>query len=194
MANQKKKQAPPDLTKLKPFSRNGGQKEEKSNLMVVIETPRGSRNKYAFNPELGVFELRKVLPEGMVFPYDFGFVPSTLADDGDPFDVLVLMDQSAFPGCIVTSRLIGVVEGEETKDGKTERDDRLIAVACQSHTHSDIQHIKDLNETMLEELEKFFETYHFDDSTKFKVLGYRGPKQALRLLKSSISGKSNGKK
>ena len=65
----------------------------------------------------------------MVFPYDFGFVPSTLAEDGDPIDVLLLMDSSAFPGCVIESRLIGVIEGEQNKDGKKERNDRLIAVA-----------------------------------------------------------------
>jgi inorganic pyrophosphatase len=91
-------------------SRGGGRE-----LRVVIETPKGSRNKYAFNPDLGVFELRKVLPAGMVFPYDFGFVPRTRAGDGDPLDVLVLMDEPAFPGCVLGCRLVGVIRGRSRK-------------------------------------------------------------------------------
>jgi len=81
-------------------------------IQVVIETPKGSRNKYAFDPEQKTFQLTKVLPAGMAFPYDFGFVPSTKAEDGDPTDVLVLMDEPAFPGCLLTCRVIGIIEGE----------------------------------------------------------------------------------
>ena len=82
-------------------------------LRVMIETPKGRRNKFAFNPNEHIFELQKVLPSGMAFPYDFGFVPSTKADDGDPIDVMVLMDEPAFPGCALTCRPIGVIEGEQ---------------------------------------------------------------------------------
>src|ERR1700686_915727 len=93
-------------TILKPFN-----KQDESSIQVVIETPKGCRNKYAFDPKLRSFKLSRVLPDGMVFPYDFGFVPSTLAEDGDPIDVLLLMDAPAFPGCVVDSRLIGGMEG-----------------------------------------------------------------------------------
>jgi inorganic pyrophosphatase len=130
-----------------------------------------------------VFKLKKVLPEGMVFPHDFGFIPSTRADDGDPLDVLVLMDQSAFPGCIVEARLIGVIEGEQSEDGKTERNDRLLAVSNASHTHSDIKSISDLNESLLREVEKFFVNYHANDGATFKVLGRKGVDAAVKCLK-----------
>src|SRR6187399_1471528 len=76
-------------------------------IQVIIETPKGSRNKYAFDAEQKIFELKKVLPAGMAFPYDFRFVPSTIAEDGDPIDVLVLMDEPAFPGCLLQCRLVG---------------------------------------------------------------------------------------
>jgi inorganic pyrophosphatase len=72
--------------------------DDRKTIQVIIETPKGSRNKYAFDPKQRVFELKTVLPAGMFFPYDFGFIPSTVADDGDPIDVLVLMDEPAFPG------------------------------------------------------------------------------------------------
>src|ERR1700691_4088489 len=97
-----------DPTRLKPFD-----SADKQVLQVVIETLKGSRNKFAFNVDEHIFELKTVLPAGMAFPYDFGFVPSTEADDGDPVDVLVLMDEPAFPGCVLTCRPIGVIEGEQ---------------------------------------------------------------------------------
>ena len=86
-------------TILKPFDKN-----DRSMVQVVIETPKGSRNKYKFEPNLSSFKLSKVLPDGMVFPYDFGFVPSTQAADGDPIDVLLLIDEPAFPGCVIESQ------------------------------------------------------------------------------------------
>jgi inorganic pyrophosphatase len=155
---------------------------KKQIVQVVIETPKGSRNKYAFDPEQRVFTLKKVLPEGMVFPHDFGFIPSTQADDGDPVDVLILMDEAAFPGCVVKARLVGVIEGEQTEDGKTERNDRLLAVSVTSHTHSDLKSIKDLNNTFLRELQKFFENYHATDEQTFQVLSCKGPEAAIKCL------------
>src|SRR6202011_5737251 len=97
-------------------------------VQVVIETPKGSRNKYAFDPEQKVFELKKVWPAGMTFPYDFGFIPSTKAEDGDPTDVLVLMDEPAFPGVLVKCRVIGVIEGEQGKKKNRQRNDRIVGV------------------------------------------------------------------
>ena len=80
--------------------------DDKQILRVVVETPKGSRNKFAFDPDQHLFHLKKVLPTGMAFPYDFGFVPSTEAEDGDPIDVLILMDGPAFPGCVLKCRPI----------------------------------------------------------------------------------------
>lgn len=92
------------LDRLNPFDRD--------DILVVVETPAGSPNKYAYSPTYNTFELKFVLPLGTVFPYDFGFIPSTKAQDGDPLDVLLLLDQSVVPGCIVRSRLIGALEAE----------------------------------------------------------------------------------
>src|SRR3954466_4948745 len=102
------------LEKLKPFDKETG------NLNVVIETPKGSRNKYAFDFDVKSYKLKTVLPHGSVFPFDFGSIPGTLADDGDPLDVLLLMDEPAFPGCFLQARLIGVIEAEQRKKEKTE--------------------------------------------------------------------------
>src|SRR3954452_1205908 len=128
---------------------------------VVVETPKGSHNKYNFDEALGHFVLGGVLPEGMTFPYDFGFLPGTLGDDGDPLDVLLLMDEPAFCGCLVPSRLIGVIEAEQTEtDGKTERNDRLVAVPIKCRVYSDCASLKDLNEHRLKEIEEFFVSYN----------------------------------
>ena len=85
-------------------------------LDVIIETPKGSRNKFKYDSTSRMFKLSKVLPEGMMFPYDFGFVPSSTGGDGDPLDVLVLMDEPTFPGCLLECRLIGVIEAEQVQD------------------------------------------------------------------------------
>ncbi len=168
-------------TILKPFDKN-----DRSIVQVVIETPKGSRNKYKFEPNLSSFKLSKVLPDGMVFPYDFGFVPSTQAADGDPIDVLLLIDEPAFPGCVIESRLIGVIEGEQAEEGATERNDRLVAVATENHTYSRLNDLSQLNPKLVEEISQFFVNYHELQGSKFKVLGVRGAKQAARLLKKAI--------
>jgi inorganic pyrophosphatase len=116
--------------------------EEDADLIaVIIETPKGCRNKYAFDPSERIFALKKVLPVGMTFPYDFGFVPSTGGGDGDPLDVLVLMDEPAFPGCKLTCRVVGVIEGEQGEKKDTERNDRLIAVEDRNHSYAHVKGI-----------------------------------------------------
>ena len=135
MAAKKSKKSLADPTTLQPFQKKPeesttGTAEPKEDLLqVIIETPQDSRNKYAFDPEQEIFSLKKVLPAGMSFPYDFGFLPRTLAPDGDPLDVLVLMDEPAFPGCLLLARLIGVIEGEQIDGKKRIRNDRIVAVA-----------------------------------------------------------------
>jgi len=162
---------PAGFSKLSPWTEDG-------ELTVVIETPKGSRNKYAFDPERDVFELKKVLPAGMSFPYDFGFVPSTIAGDGDPIDVLVLMDEPAFPGCVLTCRLIGVVEGETIEDGEVERNDRLVGVETHTHSFERVRTLKDLGDNFVAELEAFFVNYHELSDHEYRVLNSRGPRVA----------------
>jgi inorganic pyrophosphatase len=160
--------------------------EDKNQLRVVIETPKGSRNKYALNAEEHVYELKTVLPAGMAFPYDFGFVPSTKADDGDPIDVLVLMDEPAFPGCVLLCRIIGVIEGEQTEKGKKKlRNDRIIAIQQGAHSWQDIKTTKDLGKHFCKELEQFFTDYHKLSKAEYKVIGLKGPTRAIKLIKAA---------
>jgi inorganic pyrophosphatase len=156
---------------------------ESDELIVIIETPQASRNKFKYQKEHDLFELGGVLPAGAVFPFDFGFVPSTLGEDGDPLDVLILMDQPAYPGCLVPSRLLGVIEANQTEDGKTERNDRLIAVAAEAHDHSEIRSISELSAHLIEEIEHFFVSYNEIRGKKFKPLGRFGPRRAMKLIK-----------
>jgi inorganic pyrophosphatase len=164
------------VEKLSPFDQDSGE------LNVIIETPRGCRNKYSYDEKRGVFKLSSVLPAGAVFPFDFGFIPRTIGDDGDPLDVLVLMDEPVFSGCFVAARLLGVIEARQTEDGKTERNDRLIAVSAKAPTHCDVKTLTDLTATLLDEIEHFFVSYNAQKGKKFKPIGRFGPKRAKRLV------------
>jgi inorganic pyrophosphatase len=164
------------ISRLPPIDRESG------DLNIIIDTPKGSRNKFSWDEKRLLFELSGILPAGAVFPYDFGFIPNTRGGDGDPLDVLVLMDEPAFPGCLVRSRLLGVIEAEQTEEGETERNDRLIAVAAKSRVSGDLQSITDLNPKLLDEIEHFFISYNEGKGKKFKPLGRYGPERARRLI------------
>ena len=174
-----KKNGLADPTRLKPTD-----PKDKNLLRVVIETPKGSRNKFALNPDEHTIELKMVLPAGMTFPYDFGFVPSTEADDGDPVDVLVLMDEPAFPGCVLSCRPIGVIEGEQEGKKGNERNDRIIAVERDAHSWADVKTVDNLGKEFCRELEEFFVNYHKLTGKKYRVLDMKGPDQAWKLVKS----------
>src|SRR6201986_166473 len=168
-----------DPTRLRPMNKKAGL------LQVIIETPAGSRNKFAFDPDQGIFSLKKVLPAGMEFPYDFGFLPRTTAADGDPIDVLLLMDEPAFPGCAVRARLIGVIEGEQL-DGKNRiRNDRLLAVAEANHMYANVRKLKDLPSKWMKELQDFFVNYHNLEGKKYQLLGCKGEDKAFSLIKGA---------
>ena len=153
-------------------------------LVVIIETPKGSRNKYAFDPDERIFSLTKVLPAGMEFPYDFGFIPSTLGGDGDPLDALVLMDEPAFPGCRLSCRPVGIIEGEQGEKKDAERNDRIVCVEKGNHSYTHVKRIDDLGKTFQKELEDFFVNYHELSGEPYRILGIKGPAQALRQIKA----------
>jgi len=118
----------------------------------------------------------------MTFPYDFGFVPSTKADDGDPVDVLVLMDEPGFPGCVLSCRPIGVIEGEQGNKKNKERNDRIIAVEKDAHSWEDIKTIDQLGKQFARELEEFFVNYHKLSGKQHRVLGLKGPGKLVNWL------------
>ncbi len=159
---------------------------ETDKLNVIIETPKGCRNKYTFDEELQIFKLGGILPLGATFPFDFGFIPQTLGEDGDPLDVLILMDEPAFSGCLVPSRLIGVVEAEQTEEGETFRNDRLIAVAAKSLNHNDVKTLKDLNENIIEQIKHFFISYNQAKGKQFESIGQFGAEKAKKLVAQGV--------
>lgn len=163
-------------------------------LVVIIETPKGSRNKYAFDPHERIFSLTKVLPAGMEFPYDFGFVPSTKAGDGDPVDALVLMDEPAFPGCRLACRPVGIIEGEEGDKKDAERNDRIVCVEKGNHSYAHVKHIDDLGKAFEKELEDFFVNYHQLSRKSYRILGLKGPAQARRQVKACRKAAAAGRR
>jgi inorganic pyrophosphatase len=150
---------------------------------AVVEAPAGSRNKFKWNPALGVLQLHAVLPLGTAFPYDFGFVPSTLGEDGDPLDVLLFLDEPAPPGTVVPCRLLGVILARQKGAGaRAMRNDRLLAVARASHRYGHWKKLADITPAVLDEVERFFAFYNAQKGVRFEVLGRAGPAQAQRLL------------
>lgn len=124
----------------------------------------------------------------MSFPFDFGFIPSTLGDDGDPVDVLVLMDAPVPPGCMLECRLVGVIEARQKEKGKRWiRNDRLIAVARHARTHNTVNTLRELPHQTVRDIEAFFIDYNRLDDKKFHPLGVHGPRRAEKLVKKGIA-------
>jgi inorganic pyrophosphatase len=156
---------------------------------VVIETPRGSRNKYKLDEKSGRFKLSKIMPEGMVFPFDFGFFPGTRAEDGDPLDALVLSDESTFPGCQIDCRLAGVLLARQVDKGQTrsKRNDRIVAIAQASLLFAEVNELADLPSIVMQQVEDFFVNYQKVREVEVTPLGREGPESAKRILEVSAS-------
>ncbi len=160
---------------LPPFSESG-------DLNVIVDTPKGSRNKFAYDSRLGLFKLDGVLPAGAVFPFDFGYLPSTRGGDGDPLDVLVLMDEPAFVGCLVPARLLGLIEADQTEHGTTTRNDRLIAVAANSRNHREVHSLDQISRNLVDEIEHFFVSYNTIKGKQFTPRGRFGAERAHQVI------------
>jgi inorganic pyrophosphatase len=152
-------------------------------VYAVVETPRGSRAKLEFDPKLGAFTLAKPLLAGLTYPYDWGFIPSTKAQDGDPLDVLIIHDAATYPGLVLQCKPIGVLEVLQSSNGKKERNDRMFVVPDRSPFEGDLQDIRRLPARAIEELEKFFEATDALESKKLRFLGWRGPARAIKTIK-----------
>src|SRR6202042_947014 len=175
----------PNFLNLPPFTEDG-------DVHVVVETPRGSRAKFAYDPKLETFILSKSLLTGLTYPHDWGFVPSTKADDGDPIDIMVIHDAATFPGIVLTCRAIGILQIEQKTKGKTERNDRLFAVPRDSHSEQALKDVSDLSKPIRQELEKFFKATDELEDKKLTILGWKGPKAAVQAIKdASKSFKKN---
>lgn len=160
--------------------------KDDGSVTVIIETSRGSRAKLGFDPDSGLFAVKKMLPVGMSFPFDFGFIPSTIGGDGDPLDVLLLIDEPVPTGVLVPSRLIGVIEAMQTeRDGSTEKNDRLIAVAQATELFADVKSLEDLPGVVVEQIEHFFVNYNAQGGKQFEPTGRGDGKRAQALLRQA---------
>ncbi len=167
---------------------------ETGDITVVVETAKGSHNKYKYDPECRALRLSSVLAQGLSFPYDFGFFPSTLGEDGDPLDVLLFLDHGVPPSTVVTARLIGVLEIRQRheKEKQWTRNDRFFAVATHAHDHSHLKTLADLRPHQLEEIESFFTHYAGLNGKQLEVLERKGPRRALKLLKAGAKSFARG--
>jgi inorganic pyrophosphatase len=151
-------------------------------IPVIVETTEGARSKLEFDLKLGCLKLTKVLPAGFTFPLNFGSIPGTLADDGDPVDILLFMTDPVPAGTLVEARPIGVMEAEQIENGKKERNDRLFGVAVQSTEHRHIASVASIEKRKRKELERFFQGYNEEEGKRFRCLGWFGPRRAWRLI------------
>jgi inorganic pyrophosphatase len=155
-------------------------------LNVVVDTPRGSPIKFKCDEERRVFTIARFLPSGLVFPFDFGFVPGTRAEDGDSLDVVLLMEGSSFPGCVVRARLLGVLEARQRKKGRMVRDDRLIAAASPSPAYAGIRALRDLGREAVAGIEGFLAASNRVEGRRFQSLGRFGVARARAVLRRSL--------
>ena len=151
-------------------------------VTAIIETPKGSAHKYDYEPELKLFKLKKTMPAGMVFPFDFGFIPDTKGEDGDPLDIIIISEISTFPGCVMDCRVIGAITAEQTEKGNTVRNDRFLAVPVVSELFVNIHSLDDLPQKIIDQLETFFVNYNDLAGKTFKPLERTSAEEAYRLI------------
>ena len=150
---------------------------------IERETPRGARHKYDYEEESGLFVLHGVLPAGMAFPLAFGFVPGTLAEDGDPVDILILADEELPIGTMLAVQLLGVIEARQTeRDGRTVRNDRLIGRPVETRLYADVADLDCLGDALVDELTRFFVTYNDLKGKRFEVIAIGDGARACTLI------------
>jgi inorganic pyrophosphatase len=170
--------AVPNFINLPPFTEDG-------DLHVVVETPRGSRAKFAYDPKLETFVLSKSLLTGLTYPHDWGFVPSTKADDGDPLDIMVIHEAATFPGIVLTCRILGILQIEQKSKGKAEPERPCVRGSSRSHAELGLRDVRDLSKSIREELEKFFIATDELEDKKLHIIGWKGRKIAMKAIKDS---------
>lgn len=149
---------------------------------VLIEIPAGSKNKYEFDKDLQAFALDRVLFASVQYPFDYGFIPNTLADDGDPLDGIVIMDQPTFPGCVIAARPIGMLEMIDGGD----RDEKLLCVPVEDPRYAEVKTLGDVAPHRLEEIAEFFRTYKNLEKKETEILGWKDADAVAALVEICI--------
>ncbi len=160
-------------------------KRKKNTVHAIIETCKNSPHKYALKNKYGIIALKEVLPDGMHWPYDYGFIPGTLAPDGDPLDILVITQEGLFSGCLVTVRVLGAIR--ELKNGI--ENDRLISTLLPSkgapQPSDDYKDIADVPEPLLLEIKNFLKSYSEQQGNRIKIKGTVNATRALRIVEKT---------
>jgi inorganic pyrophosphatase len=153
---------------------------------VLIEIPAGSKNKYEFDKDLQAFALDRVLYSSVHYPYDYGFIPNTLADDGDPLDGMVIIDQPTFPGCVIAARPIGMLEMIDGGD----RDEKLLCVPDKDPRFANVKSLDDIERHRLDEIAEFFRTYKNLEKKTTEILGWQDAAAVSALVEQCIRAAS----
>ncbi len=151
-------------------------------INVLIEIPGGSKNKYEFDKEMNALILDRVLFSSVKYPYDYGFVPNTLEDDGDPLDGMVMMDEPTFPGCVIAARPIGMLEMIDGGD----RDEKILCVPAEDPRYVQVKSLKDVQPHRLEEIAEFFRSYKNLEKKETKILGWKDIDQVAPLVEECV--------
>jgi inorganic pyrophosphatase len=151
-------------------------------INVLIEIPGGSKNKYEFDKDMNAFALDRVLFASVKYPYDYGFVPNTLADDGDPLDGMVMMDEPTFPGCVIAARPIGMLLMIDGGD----RDEKILCVPAEDPRYNEVNSLKDVAPHRLEEIAEFFRTYKNLEKKVTEIKGWKDVDAVKPLVEQCI--------
>lgn len=151
-------------------------------IYAVIEIPKGSRNKYEYDKDMEAFALDRVLYSPFYYPAEYGIIPKTLYDDGDPMDIMVLMDQPTFPGCVIETRPIGIMRMIDGED----HDDKILGVPINDPRCNDINDINDVSSHLLDEIAHFFKEYKYLEGKVTEVLGWESAEKAFEAIEHSI--------
>ena len=176
-----------NLARLPPFLDEPKTSRGDHAVRCVVESPMGSATKFKYDAETKTFQLHRPLIKGLTYPFDWGFIPSTLAPDGDPLDAMVLHDAPGFPGLVIAAQLIGVLEVEQRVGDRKERNDRLFAVPVEAPREDGIDDVLDLPKRLRKELESFFLATAALEEKELRFLGWKGPKEARALLEHAIA-------
>jgi inorganic pyrophosphatase len=152
-------------------------------INVLIEIPSGSKNKYEFDKDMNAMALDRVLSSSVQYPYDYGFIPNTLGNDGDPLDGIVMMDQPTFPGCVIAARPIGMLEMIDGGD----RDEKILCVPDKDPRYANVKSLKDVPQHRLDEISEFFKTYKNLEKKVTEILGWKDVDAVMPLVQECVA-------